>query len=75
MTTHHLPPASRATACRVDSGWNDEAEGTVTWGRNEEMGDRTMVMDNDMTAGEARGQQQGDRGTWEGGGREGYPHP
>ena len=55
-TSHHLPPASRATAHGVDSRWNDEAEGMVTQGSNEEMGDGTMAMDNDMTAGEARRQ-------------------
>ena len=27
-TTHHPPPASRATARGVDSGWNDNVEGT-----------------------------------------------
>ena len=56
--THHAPPASRATAHGVDSGWNDKAEGTATWDSNEEMGDGMQQQgrqgDNDSRGG--RGQ-------------------
>jgi hypothetical protein len=34
--THHLPPASQATACGVVGGWNDDGEGR----QQERMGDR-----------------------------------
>ena len=72
--THHLPPASHATACGVDSRWNDEVDWIVTWGSNEEMEDGTTVMDNNGGGGEVT-MMTGGQGHVSRGQKGGHPHP